>query len=84
MPVYDVCIYCYGLNVYTYEKSFSIQTVTAHWTSFITVLVSASPCTLYYYFTIKQAFGNLGLLAGYGAKPIGAGLSCNTGPEAPL
>ena len=24
--------------------------------------------------TVKQAFGNLGLLAGYGAKPIGAGL----------
>ena len=24
--------------------------------------------------TIKQAFGNLGLLAGYDTKPIGAGL----------
>ena len=40
----------------------------------ITVLASASPCTLYYCITVKQAFGNLGLLADYGAKPIGAGL----------
>ena len=32
------------------------------------------PCTLYYCLTVKQAYGNLGLLAGYGAKPIGAGL----------
>ena len=39
-----------------------------------TVLASVNPCTLYYCITVKQAFGNLGLLAGYGAKPIGAGL----------
>ena len=32
------------------------------------------PSTLLYCLTVKQAFGNLGLLAGYGAKPIGAGL----------
>ena len=29
-------------------------------------------------FTVKQAFGNHGLLAGYGAKPIGAGLGRDT------
>ena len=40
----------------------------------ITVLASARPCTLFYCITVKQAFGNLGLLAGYGAKPIGPGL----------
>ena len=40
----------------------------------ITVLASARPCTLFYCITVKQAFGNHGLLAGYGAKPIGAGL----------
>ena len=40
----------------------------------ITVLASARPCTLFYCTTVLQAFGNLGLLAGYGAKPIGAGL----------
>ena len=38
-----------------------------------TVLASARPCTLFYCITVKQAFGNLGLLAGYGAKPIGPG-----------
>ncbi|KAF5943395.1 hypothetical protein HYC85_017472 [Camellia sinensis] len=38
------------------------------------VLASARPCTLFYCITIEQAFGNLGLLAGYGAKPIGPGL----------
>lgn len=32
------------------------------------------PCTLFYGITVKQAFDNLGLLTGYGAKPIGAGL----------
>ena len=39
-----------------------------------TVLASARPCTLFYCITVKQAFGNLGLLAGYGTKPIGPGL----------
>ena len=39
-----------------------------------TVLASARPCTLFYCVTVKQAFDNLGLLAGYGTKPIGAGL----------
>ena len=39
-----------------------------------TVLASARPCTLFYCITVLQAFGNLGLLAGYGAKPIGPGL----------
>ena len=40
----------------------------------ITVLASASPCTLYYCITVKQAFSNLGLLASYGTKPIEEGL----------
>ena len=43
-----------------------------------TVLASARPCTLFYCTTVKQAFGNLGLLAGYGAKPIGPGLGRDT------
>ena len=38
------------------------------------------PCTLFYYITVKQAVGNLGLLAGYGAKPIGAGLGRDRHP----
>ena len=44
---------------------------------FFTVLASARPCTLYYCIIDLQAFGNLGLLAGYGAKPIGTGLGCD-------
>ena len=58
-----------------HEKSFlayRLSQLIGH--CLFTVLASASPCTLYYCITVKQAFGHLGLLAGYGAKPIGAGL----------
>ena len=43
-----------------------------------TVLASASPLLCITVFTVKQAFGNHGLLPGYGAKPIGAGLGRDT------
>ena len=57
------------------KNLFGIQIVTARWTSFIYCIgFRHAPCTLLYCLTVKQAFGNLGLLAGYGAKPIGAGL----------
>ena len=45
---------------------------------FFTVLASARPCTLFYCATVKLVFGNLGLLVGYGAKPIGSGLGRDT------
>jgi len=41
-------------------------------------LLSLAPILCIVVFTVKQAFGNHGLLAGYGAKPIGTGLGCDT------
>ena len=66
--------------LFCFECEYVIKSLFAYRSSqlighlLITVLASASPYTLYYCFTVKQAFGNLRLLAGYGAKPIGAGL----------
>ena len=56
------------------KSLFAYRLSQLHGHYLFTVLASARPCTLFYCITVKQAFGNLGLLAGYGAKPIGPGL----------
>ena len=58
------------------KNLFGIQTVTAHWTLFIYCIGFRHAPVLC--ITVQQAFGSLGLLAGYGAKPIGAGLGRDT------
>ena len=63
-------LYCLRMN----ENSFSYRLSQLIGHCLFTVLASARPCTLFYCSTVQQAFGNLGLLAGYGAKPIGPGL----------
>ena len=75
MFVYMMYVYMFWLSMWLVHKSlFDIQIFTAHWTSFYYCLASASPLLCITVITVKQAFGNHGLLAGCDAKPIGAGL----------
>ncbi|KAF5946111.1 hypothetical protein HYC85_016339 [Camellia sinensis] len=69
-------------NARAWNLSIQLSQLNGHY--LLTVLASARPCTLFYCITVLQAFGNLGLLAGYGAKPIGSGLGRDIDPPPPI
>ena len=74
MIVY-VCIYVLLMNVNMFEKVFSHTDFLSSLDIFhLLFWLPPAPVLCITVFTDKQAFGNHGLLAGYGAKPIGAGL----------